>query len=159
MGKIIMTIAAVAAFGILAAAPDVSAQSRVQVGLLKCDVGAGVGMIVTSKRELACQFESDSGSSMESYDGSINRVGIDIGRTQAGRMVWAVFATNFGDAEGQLTGSYSGVSAGATIGVGLGANLLVGGFNKSIMLQPLSLHTQQGLKAAMGIAKMDLQLQ
>jgi hypothetical protein len=70
-------------------------------------------------------------------------------------MTWAVFAPGKLKA-GSLAGSYGGVSAKATIGVGLGANVLVGGLNKTIALQPLSVQTQTGLNIAAGIAGLRL---
>jgi hypothetical protein len=40
---------------------------------------------------------------------------------------------------GELAGNYGGGSANVTIGIGLGANVLVGGSNNTVALQPLSL--------------------
>ena len=60
-------------------------------------------------------------------------------------------------AAGALEGRYGGVTAGATIGVGLGANVLLGGFDQSIALQPLSVEGNTGLNLAAGIGAMRLQ--
>ena len=68
---------------------------------------------------------------------------------------WAVFAGGK-TKRGALAGSYGGASAEATVGVGLGANVLVGGFKKSIALQPLSIQGQEGLNIAAGIAGLSL---
>jgi hypothetical protein len=57
---------------------------------------------------------------------------------------------------GALAGSYGGVSAEATAIVGFGANVLVGGFKKSITLQPLSIQAQTGLDLAAGVAGLSL---
>ena len=57
---------------------------------------------------------------------------------------------------GSLNGGYGGVSAEATVGLGVGANALVGGSNKSIILQPLSVTAQQGLNIAAGVASLQL---
>ncbi|HZM08124.1 MAG TPA: DUF992 domain-containing protein, partial [Methylocella sp.] len=51
---------------------------------------------------------------------------------------------------------YVGVDASATVGVGLGANALVGGSNRSIALQPLSVQAQTGLALAGGVAALTL---
>ncbi len=59
-------------------------------------------------------------------------------------------------APGSLAGNYGGVTAGATVGVGLGANVLVGGSNNSIALQPLSIEGNTGLNVAAGIADITL---
>jgi hypothetical protein len=62
---------------------------------------------------------------------------------------------NIGD--GALAGDYGGITAGATVGVGLGANVLIGGMDDSIALQPLSVEgTAGGLNVAAGIASITL---
>jgi hypothetical protein len=55
-----------------------------------------------------------------------------------------------------LAGHFGGVGANATVGVGIGANLLVGGSDNSISLQPLSLQGQTGLSAVAGVVDVDL---
>jgi hypothetical protein len=57
---------------------------------------------------------------------------------------------------GSLAGGYAGAGAEATIGVGVGANALVGGFRKSINLQPISVQGQTGLNIAGGIGALKL---
>jgi len=57
---------------------------------------------------------------------------------------------------GALEGGYGGVSAQATVGVAVGANALIGGFDKSITLQPLSIEGNKGLNVAAGIGAMNL---
>ncbi len=55
-----------------------------------------------------------------------------------------------------LEGDYAGATASATIGVGLGANVLIGGLDKSIALQPLSVEGNKGLNIAAGIGAISL---
>jgi len=57
---------------------------------------------------------------------------------------------------GALAGNYAGVSAEATADLGIGANALLGGSNKSIALQPLSVQGQEGLNVAVGVAELRL---
>ena len=57
---------------------------------------------------------------------------------------------------GALAGHYGGASASLTLGVGGGANVLVGGFDKSIALQPVSVEGQNGLNVAAGVGEMSL---
>jgi len=57
---------------------------------------------------------------------------------------------------GDLSGNYGGVTAGAAVGVGLGANVLYGGSNNSVALQPLSVEGQVGLNVFGGIAGLEL---
>ena len=56
---------------------------------------------------------------------------------------------------GLLAGDYVGASGEATIAAGLGANVLIGGSNRTVALQPLSVTGQVGLNLAVGVA--DLQ--
>jgi hypothetical protein len=42
------------------------------------------------------------------------------------------------------------------VGLGVGANALIGGSNKGIILQPLSVSAQQGLNIAAGVASLQL---
>jgi hypothetical protein len=42
------------------------------------------------------------------------------------------------------------------VGVGVGANALIGGSSKSIVLQPLSVQAQEGLNIAAGVASLEL---
>ena len=44
----------------------------------------------------------------------------------------------------------------AAVGVGAGANVLVGGFNKSVTLQPVSISGETGLNVAAGIGELTL---
>ncbi len=68
---------------------------------------------------------------------------------------WAVVAPTADLDRGALAGNYIGATAEATIGVGLGANVLIGGGN-SVALQPVSISGQQGLNIAAGIASVSL---
>lgn len=133
-----------------------AAQSRTEVGVLRCDVSGGIGMIVTSKKQMACTFSPAGGGPRESYVGSISKFGLDIGATSSGRMVWTVFAATRGNEPPSLSGTYGGASAEATAGAGLGANVLVGGSNRSIALQPVSIQGQTGLNLAVGVADLEL---
>ena len=54
-----------------------------------------------------------------------------------------------------LTGLYVGASG--DIALGVGANALIGGSNKSVVLQPLSLEAQVGVNLALGAAGLRLQ--
>jgi hypothetical protein len=55
-----------------------------------------------------------------------------------------------------LAGNYVGASAQATVGAGLGANVLVGGSDRTVALQPLSVQGQTGLNVAAGVADLEL---
>jgi len=72
-------------------------------------------------------------------------------------MVWLVFAPGK-VVPGALAGTYVGASAGATVGVGVGVNALVGGGNKQITLQPVSVEGNTGLNLAAGVAEIKLEV-
>lgn len=55
-----------------------------------------------------------------------------------------------------LEGNYGGLAANATVGIGVGANVLVGGLDRSIALQPLSVEGNSGLALAAGVGVMRL---
>ncbi|HEX2760302.1 MAG TPA: DUF992 domain-containing protein, partial [Rhizomicrobium sp.] len=97
-----------------------------------------------------------SGRNREHYVGTINKFGVDIGYTEGGILVWGVFAPSSDVGPGALAGTYVGGSAQATVGIGAGANALIGGLNKSIALQPLSLEGSKGLNVAAGIGSITL---
>jgi hypothetical protein len=149
------TIAAgAAAIAALAAIPGVQAQSRGEVGVLHCTAAGSTGFIVGSTRDIRCRFNRHGRD--EFYRGTINRFGIDIGVTQRAEIAWAVLAPTSNVPRRSLVGSYGGVSAEATVVGGVGANALIGGSDRSIILQPLSVQAQQGLNIAAGIASLQL---
>lgn len=147
-----IALAALVALG-LTAAPAL-AKDGVKIGVLTCDVSGGVGMIIGSKKSVDCVFEGTVGK-RDYYKGSIGKFGLDVGVTGKGVMAWAVFAPGQVN-RGALAGNYVGASAEASVAVGLGANVLVGGSNKSIALQPLSVQAQTGLNIAAGVASLHL---
>jgi hypothetical protein len=127
-----------------------------QTGTLNCDVSAGFGFIVGSQRQVNCLFTPSYPAPPEQYVGTITKVGLDVGVTAAGSLVWAVHMSTT-RRRGVLAGSYAGASAEASLGAGLGANVLVGGNDRSVALQPLSVQGQIGLNVAAGVAEISLQ--
>jgi hypothetical protein len=57
---------------------------------------------------------------------------------------------------GDLAGTYAGVTAGAAVIVGAGANALIGGSNNTFALQPLSVEGQAGVNVTLGVASLEL---
>ncbi|MGH6836210.1 MAG: DUF992 domain-containing protein [Methylocella sp.] len=131
------------------------AQQGVKVGALRCEVSGGLGLIITSSKEMRCVFTSARGH-REPYYGTIRKFGLDIGATDKGMLAWDVFAPSVGPKRGALAGEYVGAGASATVGAGFGANALVGGFGRSFTLQPLSIQAQTGLDLSGGVAALTL---
>ena len=149
-----MTALGAVLIALVLAAQPASAQ-RVQVGTLDCDISGGWGFIIGSRKEVNCMFTPATPGPREVYVGAISKFGLDIGATGAGQMVWAVHTETVAR-RNALAGLYVGASAEATVAVGLGANVLVGGSERSIALQPLSIQGQTGLNIAAGVTELEL---
>jgi hypothetical protein len=127
----------------------------VKVGVLTCNVASGWGFIFGSTKELHCTYAPNKGTP-ERYSGTVDKYGVDIGYTKAGVLVWAVVAPTSSLKPGALEGHYVGGTASATVGVGAGANALIGGFDQSVALQPVSIEGNTGLNVAAGIGAITL---
>jgi hypothetical protein len=92
------------------------------------------------------------------YIGVMNSLGLDIGITAGEVMAWGVITPNAGPMRGKLAGKYVGASGSIGLGVGVGANVLVGGSNRSISLQPLSVQGTVGINLSLGISGLTLTL-
>jgi len=149
--------AAAISAAVLALVPgSVNAQStRTQVGQLTCSMSASIGLILGSQKNLNCVFKGQPGQPDEAYTGTMTTVGLDVGFTTGGVIVWAVFADT-SRYRGMLAGKYAGATAEVSIAAGLGANVLVGGLHESIALQPLSIEGNTGLNVAAGIGAITL---
>jgi hypothetical protein len=145
---------AVAAAAVALAAPA-SAEPKVKAGTLTCTGGAGVGLILGSKKSYDCKYVSASGAYSERYSASITKIGIDVGVTDKSIMVWTVLSATEVRKRG-LAGNYAGATADASVGVGGGAKVLLGGSNNSIALQPVSVQGQTGLNLAIGVAELSI---
>jgi hypothetical protein len=133
----------------------VAQQSRIQVGVLECRGGASVGFIVGSVTNLGCVLRAE-GMPEDRYVATVRKVGLDLGITQESALAWGVFAPVARLGPGDLSGNYAGAQGSASIGVGLGGNVLVGGSANSIALQPLSVQGQVGLNIAAGLESLEL---
>ena len=135
--------------------PQAFAQTK--AGMLVCNTSATIGWIVGSQQKISCTFTPEYNRVPENYFGTIGRIGLDIGVTAAGVMSWLVIApTDGGLMRGALAGDYVGASADISLGLGVGANVLVGGSNRSVALQPLSVEGEIGINLAIGVAGLTL---
>jgi hypothetical protein len=139
----------------ITAVPAQAPAQRVQVGVLECRGGASVGFIVGSVTHLGCVFRAD-GLPEDRYIATIRKVGLDLGITQESALAWGVFAPVARLGPGDLSGDYVGAQGSATLGVGVGGNVLVGGSANSIALQPLSVQGQVGISIAAGLESLEL---
>ena len=133
-----------------------AADNKIKSGILECDVSAGVGLIFNEKQTMNCKFTPLGGGAVDHYTGTIDEVGLSIGATGGGILVWSVMAAQQGVPAGALAGTYKGISADASVGVGLGENILMGGTDSAFMLQPSSYEGQVGLNVAAGVTTVTL---
>lgn len=155
-----LAVAALSVATIVFGKPAFSQQTldlTTRVGVLSCLVQDTSGFVVFSTKRLSCLYEPGNASEpVGQYTGTINSFGLELGSTTDAIMSWAVVQTGTGNVYGLLEGRYAGVSASASAGEGGGANILVGGFDRSIALQPFSLQSQSGLNLAIGVSQLEL---
>jgi hypothetical protein len=132
------------------------AQEATRIGTLSCDVSGGIGMFVVQKQTLSCLFKQDGRAHAEKYDGSIDQFGVELGEVASGHLVWDVMAATKGHRAGALAGTYSGIGTNASLGLGGGANVLVGGTGRAFSLQPVTVQGQTGVNFAGGITTFTL---
>ena len=139
-----------------AAEPPPPPPGTTQVGLLRCELAPTIGFLIGSHQRMNCIFHPTAGGPDQHYVGAINTVGLDIGISAGGALAWGVFAPTSGAPAGGLAGIYVGATGEVGVGVGVGANILFGGSNRTIALQPLSLEGEVGVNLAVGMSGLEL---
>ena len=152
--RMMLTAAALSAALVCPSAAQ--APQGVKVGALTCRLAPTIGLIIGSQQRMSCVFQPDGGYPPERYAGVLGKIGLDIGITAGGVMAWGVYAPSSGPLHGALAGTYVGASGSIGVGVGVGANVLFGGSNNTISLQPLSLQGSVSLNVALGVASLTL---
>jgi hypothetical protein len=147
-------LAAVAVASMLGLLP--AAAGSVKLGSLECHVRDGVGLIVMETERMNCTF-APAGGSAEKYVGTIRKYGLTVGAAAGTMIVWDVVGATSAYEPGSLAGDYVGISAEASAGLGVDADALIGGPDKSIALQPVSVRGQTGLDIAVAITEMELE--
>lgn len=138
-----------------ASSPSINA-APFKVGTMICIGDTRIGLIVGSQQSLRCTFSGRNSSRRYIYEGVVRRIGLDIGFTPVGSLSWIVLARNSQIGRGTLRGNYVGASGSVAFGPGLGANVLIGGSRRTVVLQPVSIERQIGLNLAAGIATLRL---
>jgi len=127
-------------------------------GMLTCKLAPSIGLIIGSRQRMACRFTPNGPYPPEAYVGVLGSVGLDIGITAGGVMAWGVIAPPTGVMNGKLAGTYVGASGAIGLGVGVGANALIGGSNRSVALQPVSVEATVGINLSLGVSSLTLAL-
>lgn len=130
--------------------------AKVKAGTLTCKGKGTVGWIIGSKERLACNYAPSDGRPSRKYAGVVTRFGLDIGVKGKSVIIWTVLGSTSALPYESLGGTFVGAAADASIGVGAGAKVLVGGNKKSVVLQPLSVQAQTGINLAIGVSGLKL---
>ena len=154
--EIMRSFGTIGALTLLCTAAPPARADTFRIGRLLCFSAPRVGLVLGSAQSLRCTFYASIPPRQYIYEGRIRRVGLDLGVTSAGTLSWAVLAKNSRIGPGTLRGSYVGASGNVAFGPGLGANVLVGGSRRSVMLQPLSIERSIGINLAAGITNLTL---
>jgi len=127
-----------------------------QVGMLTCKLNPSIGFVIAGHQSMECRYVPGAGGPPQAYEGALNTVGLDLGVIGGGVMSWAVLAPTDGMPAGALAGDYVGASAGATFIAGVGANVLIGGSNRTVALQPVSVEGSVGANVIGGLSSLKL---
>lgn len=131
-----------------------------KIGTLTCKTvpGTRTTLLVHSSVDVSCFYKE--GLVEEKYKGESGiALGVDLNIKQNETLLWAVFApaSDVSAKNYALAGKYTGAKASATVGVGVGANVLIGGGKKSFTLQPVSLTGATGVGVAGGLGYLYLE--
>lgn len=153
MRRIAIAAAAVIA---LASVRPAAAERHFHAGTLTCRLAPTVGLIIGSRQQMDCRFVSARNHRAEYYSGAITRFGLDLGFTSGGVLVWRVLSRTRTTGRGFLSGRFAGVSGDVSFGPGVGAKVLVGGSQRTVTLQPLSVSGRTGIDLAAGVTGLTL---
>jgi hypothetical protein len=140
----------------LVLAPISALGQTATAGMLQCRLSGGVGMILIENQALDCVYKGLSGPPQH-YIGRLTNVGANIGISGPGEMIWNVVTATNKVGPGELTGDYAGAQGSVAVGAGVGGAILIGGSNKSISLQPVSVSVSSGLNLSAGFGNLNLQ--
>jgi hypothetical protein len=150
---LIMAFTIVTSFGLTAQAQT---PNWTQSGLLRCKLNPSIGFVIFGHQSMECRFVPSVQGPSQIYDGALNTVGIDVGVVGAGGLAWGVLAPTAGIPAGALSGEYVGASGDVALGAGVGANVLIGGSQRSFALQPVSVEGSVALDVTLGLSALQL---
>jgi hypothetical protein len=153
--KLVIRSAFIAALFGIALPIATPARAAVEVGVLSCRSLEAMSYVIVSNQPFDCIFTPSAGGPVQRYQAAVHRLGAQLGVSSNVTLGWAVFAPTAVVGPGALAGVYGGVSAGAALGVGVGANGLVGG-NNSFALQPISVEGQSGFNVVATATTLEL---
>ena len=153
-------LGAAAALPMLAGMVFAEGEGGVEVGILTCKKIPGTHeyYVVHSTVGVYCIFSHPEGAEFYSGRAGIG-FGLDLNWKHTEDIVYSVIggSSDVQPSAHGLSGTYIGGQASATVGVGGGVAVLVGGGDQSFSLQPLALEVNSGFGAAAGIGYLSLE--
>lgn len=146
----------VSAFASATAAAE-AGSAKVRSGTLTCEGKGKVGLLLGSRERLVCTYTPTGGRTKQALVGTFTNVGLDVGIKGPSVLVWGVLGSTTALPREALYGRFVGAAADASLGLGAGAKVLVGGNKKSVVLQPLSVQGQVGVNFAIGVTGLRLE--
>lgn len=145
----------------LIGAPQGFAADGIKVGTLVINSVPGTrsGLLISSSVDVTAVF-TDTKGNKEHYVGETGiKLGINLSAKDEQTISYLVFSASSDYKTGShaLEGKYFGQKASAALGAGVGVAVLVGGFDKSFTLQPVSVETLKGWGAEAGLGYLYLQ--
>jgi len=152
-------ISATAALSMLLAAVPAMAAGGVELGVLTCNPIAGTetNLVIHSSVDVDCVFVHPEGE--ERYKGEAGiSIGLDLSWKRTSQISYAVIggSSDLAPEAYSLAGKYVGGKAAATVGIGAGLSVLIGGGNNNISLKPLGIEGSTGLGIQGGIGYLTL---
>ncbi|MGD9293409.1 MAG: DUF992 domain-containing protein [Roseobacter sp.] len=156
MTKNLNAVLAIASVTTVLAVSSAQAESAVKLGELNCMVSETDETLLQTHIVLDCTYVDANGNNAGTYQGQIDRTGLDVGNMETEKFTWVV--STLGDpADAKIAGTYIGAAAGASAGAGAGGNYLTGGFQGKISLQPYSAETRSGFGVSLAGQKLVLE--
>jgi len=152
MRFVMITVVFLAIFGPL----GIAHAEPIRVGGLTCTSSPRVGLIIASRQMLRCASRSSAPPRHLVYSGSTRGLDFDIGAARRGALFWVVFAPNTRFSRRALRGNYEAANGSVMSNLGLGTNVLIGGSQRTIFLQPLSAEGQIGINLAAGVSNLSI---
>jgi hypothetical protein len=162
MKKLTKSIIVMCLFSVLLlGAAATYAAEGVKMGTLtvKAVPGSGKNLIIKSSVDVEAVF-TDTAGKKEYYIGEMGyKLGVDFSIKSHEQLEYAVFSPSTDHKTGSyaLQGKYFGQKATAQMGIGGGAQILLGGLDRSISLQPLALTGTKGYGVSAGLGYLYLQ--
>ena len=156
MSKNLNAVLAIASVTTVLAVSSAQAESAVKLGELNCMVSETDETLLQTHIVLDCTYVDVNGNNAGTYQGQIDRTGLDVGNMETEKFTWVV--STLGDpADAKIAGTYIGAAAGASAGAGAGGNYLTGGFEGKISLQPFSVESKSGFGVSLAGQKFVLE--